>query len=270
MLNLFSSKPPIDEDTVSWMFEIWHWALRNFEADVFFNETVLVFPSNDFFPGRADSVAGMAALIFEHVRKYAGVSHWPCRLVEAGSPLVAPKEVVIAGALRGPGGEAVSPISEDAWLMVPYNPHQVSKPEALIADYAHVLAYYLGTIGKEPPPGGDNSRPAATEILGIFMGFGLMFANSAYTYRGGCGACYNPLAERTAFLSQDEASYALAIFCHLKDIPEREALSGLKKYLRPVFKRAMRDLGRREQALHSLREERRVRAVNDVQRPEPG
>jgi hypothetical protein len=74
------------------------------------------------------------------------------------------------------------------------------------------------------------------------MGFGIMVANSAYTFRGGCGSCYNPLAERSAFLSQDEATFALALFCELKGVSQDAALSYLKKYLRPVFKKACKEI----------------------------
>lgn len=245
MLPLFDKRPPLDEAEIDWLFQSWRWALENFDSDVFFNETILVIPSNDYFPGRENSIPGMARLIFEQVRKYAGVSHWPCRLVEQGAPLIAAQNVVIGGALRGPGGQAVAPQADSAWLTIPYNPHQVGRPEALIADYAQVLAWYLGSMGKVLPPGGEKDWPYATEVLATFMGFGLMVANSAYNYRGGCGSCYNPLAQRQAWLSQDEAVYALAIFAALKDIPDRQVLRELKSYLRPVYRIAIRDIRRR-------------------------
>ncbi len=45
-----------------------------------------------------------------------------------------------------------------------------------------------------------------------------MFANSAFTFRGSCGSCYNPNATRDTYLSEQEATYALAIFAVLKGI----------------------------------------------------
>lgn len=252
MFGLFDKKPVLDEEAVQWLFAAYAWSLRNFDADVFFNETVLVIPSNEYFPGRETSVEGMARLIFEQVRQYAGVQHWPCRLVGPEVPVVAASNVRIEGALRGAKGMITSAPAAESQLMVPYNPHQVTNPEALIADYAHVLAHYLGTMGRELPPGGEENWPYATELLAIFMGFGLMFANSAYSYRGGCGSCYNPLSQRSAFLSQDEATYALAIFSVLKDIPDQRVVNELKKYLRPVYKKAVKEIRERKEDLAKL------------------
>ncbi len=242
MFGLFPRRPILGDTSTEWLFNTYAWALQNFDARVFFHETILVTPTNDHFPGRADSVHGMASLIFDQVRSYAGVTHWPCRLAPPEVSVHSNPQLVLEGPVRGSQALVSTGAEEANILNIPYNPNQVLKPEALIADYAHVLAHYLGTTGSEPPPGGVENWPFATELLAIYMGFGLMFANSAYSYRGSCGSCYNPLAERTAYLSQDEATYALAIFCVLKDIPKQKVLGELKNYLRPVFKRALREV----------------------------
>lgn len=217
--------------------------MRNFNATLFREETSLITPSNEHFPGRADSVAGMAEIIFKNVQTYAGLRHWPCRVVDmTRAHEDQPINLAILGSARG--ANAVLPAEAAALppLLIPYNPHQVGEPEALIASFVHVLAYYLAMTCEEPPPGGEEYRAHATELLGIFMGFGIMFANSAYTFKRGCGSCYNPFAERSAALNQDEATYALAMFCRLKNIPNKQVLPHLKKYLRPIYKRAAREL----------------------------
>ena len=77
-------KPPqlLDEVTVAWMFDSFAWALRNFDARLFLDQTILVTPSNAHFPGSESSAEGMARLVFDRVRLYAGMQHWPCRLVD--------------------------------------------------------------------------------------------------------------------------------------------------------------------------------------------
>jgi len=80
-----------------------------------------------------------------------------------------------------------------------------------------------------------------------------MFANSASVFRGGCGRCHNPLSERTAFLSEDDVTCALALFCVLKEIPVKEALPHLKKHLRSIFKTAVKELSQRNTELDNLR-----------------
>ncbi|WP_455204034.1 hypothetical protein [Kaarinaea lacus] len=254
MLSLFKTKPVLDVDATHWIFDAFTWSLRNFEADVFYNETILVTPTNQHFPGRENSIDGMANLILDQVKQYAGLQHWPCRLLDPNAPVAEePPKVSIAGPLRGAKGIVPATVNEANTLLVPFNPQQISKPEALIASYAHVLAHYLATTTQDPPPGGEEFWPHATEIVAIFMGFGVMIANSAYTFRGGCGSCYNPLAERSAFLSQDEATYALALFCVLKGIPNQDVLPHIKKYLRPTFKNAVKEIKEKAGELAKLK-----------------
>jgi len=106
MFHLFGkSKPLLEDSSVQWLFAAYGWALRHFDAALFFRETRLVLPDNRHFPGRADTLEGMAELIFARVKDYAGVAHWPTRLVLPNScSLVETPQVQIKGALRGPGG----------------------------------------------------------------------------------------------------------------------------------------------------------------------
>lgn len=252
MFGLLKSKPLLEQDATHWLFDTFAWALRNFDARVFFAETTLVTPSNRHFPGRESSAQGMAQLIFDRVKQYAGLQHWPCELVKAEDPrLNTPVALAIEGQARGSKAVATAAAASPS-LIIPYDSHQLAKPEAMIAQYAHILAHYLGQTADEPPPGGATFWPQATELLAVFLGFGIMVANSAYTFRGGCGSCYNPLAERTAYLSQDEAVYALAIFSVLKDISNKEVLPHLKNYLRPVFKNAVKEIRNKPAELQTL------------------
>ena len=255
MFGFLKKQALLEQDTVEWLFDLFAWSLRNFDSDVFYNETILVIPSNKHFPGRVNSVEGMASLIFEQVKEYAGLKHWPCRLVDQNSidSPPQPAKILINGAMRGKNGIESDLIEEEHKLLVAYNPHQLNDPEAMIASYAHTLAHYLGSMAQEPPPGGNEFWPQTTEILAVFLGFGLMFANTASVYRGGgCASCKNPLAERTAFLSQDEVTYALALFCVLKDIPNREVLPHLKKHLRSIFKNAVKEISLKTTELDNL------------------
>ena len=256
MLGFLKTKPVLDDESTLWLFDAFTWSLQNFNAEVFYQQTRLVQPSNQFFPGRESSADGMANLILEQVKNYAGLSHWPSRAADANSSATAPGPVMIENPQRSlsnvAGKVAANTVDGQNELVIPYHPSQLAKPESLIANYATILSYYLAQTADQPPPGGEPFLPQATELVAVFLGFGIMLANSAYTFRGGCGSCYNPLAERSASLSQDEASYALAIFCALKNIPSNEVLPHLKSYLRPVFKRAVNEI-RKSRQLELLR-----------------
>ena len=261
--KLFAPKPPLDEPSIEWIFQVFDWALRWFDAAFFRDQTRLVAPTNEWFPGRATSVHGMAELIFRSTAGYAGMGHWPLRLLPpgAGIPLAPPLQA-LPHPLRGPApaepGTTPAGLRTDfafgAWLPVAYDPALVNNPEALIAGLAQTLAHHLGGAAGEPPPGGGENWPQATEIIAVFLGFGVLFANTAFQFQSrSCGSCGGPSPQRQAFLSQFDITYALALFCALKDIPLREAQRHLKSALRPHLKSCLADVTRRETRLQALR-----------------
>lgn len=253
IFDFLKTTPVLDEESVEWQFAVYEWALRNFDADIFFQQSVLVEPSNQFFPGHADNIEEMAQLIFDKVREYAALQHWPCRLTAEQSCATQAPRIVVAGALRDMKGLIPVDVKEEDSLSILYDPRQVRNPEAIIASYAHTLAHYLGSMAQDTPPGGEDNWPHITEILAVFMGFGLMFANSAFVYRNtSCGSCQPTTVNRTAYLSQYDITYSLAIFCVLKNIPAKDALKNIKKTLRAYFKRAYKDVKKRSAELEKL------------------
>ena len=254
MFGLFNNTPPVDADASRWLLDAFDWALQNFEPEFFGAHPQLVLPSADHFPGKADSIEGMANMVFDKVKAFAGVAHWPTLLVDQTvCPVMQLSQVEIHGALRGPDGVANAAVAAENRLQIPFNPQQVNQPEALIASFAYGVAHHLGPQARTTPPGGPEHQPLLTELLAIYLGFGLMFANSAFTFRGGCGSCYNPAANRHAALSETESTYALAIFATLKDIPDSAITRHLKKHLRGVYRRSLKDLQAHEDELNRMR-----------------
>jgi len=238
--RLLNRVPLLDEAYAGWMFDVYAWALRNFDPDMFRDETILVTPSNEHFPGRANSAEEMAKLIFDRVVAYAGMAHWPLKLLTPDSCVLEPSsEVRLVTAARGSRAAAAAPSPGN--LTLSYEPQHLNNPEVMIAVFAHTLAHYLGSSASEPPPGGVENWPHVTELLAVFLGFGLMFANTALVLpRGGC--CGGPVVRRQAYVSQHDITYALAIFSALKGLPQRDVLPHLKKSLRGHFKKALREV----------------------------
>jgi len=244
LFGLLGRKPVMDEVTAQWMRDTFGWAMRNFDAEVFNGETILVTPSNQHFPDRSDTPHGMADMILHRVKHYAGLERWPTRLIDASTACsITPPRITVDGALRG--AKALAPTAIEGALAIPYNPGHLRDPEVLIADYAYTLAAYLGAQAQEPPPGGAENWPHVTELLAVFLGFGIMMANAANTTKiRSCGSCSGPAVERSNYLSQYDMTYALALFCAMKAIPANEALRHLKSSLRPFFKLAMKEVMR--------------------------
>jgi hypothetical protein len=252
MFDLFKKSPVLDEPSVEWLFEVYNWVLKNFDSDVFYNEVALVTPSNEHFPGRENSVDGMAQLIFNQVKNHAGLGHWPCRLIDQADEdcELPPTELVkILGSLWGAAGESADENAAVARLLITYDANLVGNPEALIASYAQQLAHHMGTMVQDEVPGGIHNWLHMTEVIGVMLGFGTMFANTALIVKsGGCGGCRSG-ANRASALGEADITYAFAIFCVLKGISASEAAPHLKSSLRGLFKRAVKDVIERQEML---------------------
>ena len=233
ILGLFNTQPPLDNDTTDWLFNTYRWAFDNFGNEVFFNQTELILPSNQFFPGQADNAYDMAGIIFDQVKRYSKLENLPCELVAQGSE--ARQQL---GPMIGKDEN-----SENNMAIITYDPVQSRDPESLIATFAHKLAHYLYTRASEPAPGNEDHIPLAIELLAVFMGFGVMMTNTALLSRSmSCASCQGPSTQRMAYLTQHETTYALAIFCALKDIPDKKVTPHLKSSLKSFYRKCSKHI----------------------------
>ncbi len=249
--KLFTSQPILEEESITWIFDVYAWALNQFDAEIFFNETILVAPTNEYFPGEQTSVTGMAELIFSQVQNYAQVQHWQCAVVDH-SQFIPPDLNQLVLPKRTAAATEITNEAQNSVLSIPYDPQMVANPEALISSYAHILAQYLGSQATENPPGGSENWLMVTELLGVFLGFGLMYANSATTAPSSCSSCSAGLATRPSFVSQYDLTYALAIFSVVKKIPEKKVSRHLKKSLKGFLKSAIKDVKSRSREIEKL------------------
>jgi hypothetical protein len=221
---LFNRKPPLDEMSVRWLFDTYHWAFRNFPVNIFFEQTRLVLADDGFFPAGMNSMQGKAELIFERAAQFAGLSHWPWQIVVSshchiGHEVVLPDEA-------GQAFFGARKLIVDRPLPVRYEARLISRREALLASFSQAMAQYLIRTARELPPGGATRWSQAVDLLAIFLGFGVVYANSLPLFLP-AGKDGNRREED--HLSRWDAAYALAIFCVLKGIPRREVLPRLKR-----------------------------------------
>ncbi len=254
LFGMGKKTPLLDEDSIQWMFETFAWGLRYTEPGVFQN-SILVTPSNAHFPGRANSVEEMASLVFHRVVEYAGMAHWPWRLMEASEA----EQLVTSSVPALPEVKRSFSTSRDLagtvteGIPVAYQAHQINDPQVLIGSFAHTLAHYLASAMEETPPGGRENWPHTTELLAVFMGFGIIMSNSAFTNRvRSCGSCAGPIVERMNFLSQHDLCYALAMFARLKNLDAKQVLPYLKKSLRGFYKKSAKDVEARDRLVNNL------------------
>ena len=246
MLNFFKIKPLLTDEDALWILSTFHWALAEFDSEEFFQRTQLIEPSDKFFPGAVDSHQAMASTVFSATLKYTGLSHWPIQLVHpAAFNSQPPPRLNIDFSRpikRNSSTKSINPLPSELPLAITYNINQTLKPVDLNASFAHYISQHLVAQSQLVTIGGKKYFAEATEIVAVFMGFGILMENSAYTFRGSCGRCYNAHANRHASLSEDKMIFALAIFCRLKGIKSDSVNIHLKKYLRRYFKQAIKQI----------------------------
>jgi len=80
------------------------------------------------------------------------------------------------------------------------------------------------------------------DLVACFMGFGVIFANTAYQFKGGCGSCNNRNLNRQAALPELETVYALALFSVIKGVDIKQVKKALKPHLYKPFRQANKEI----------------------------
>lgn len=241
--RIFSKPPLMDPGTTEWIFDTCAWVLTEFGTDPFYSDTDLITPTDKFFSqGTKGSPDELAQSIFSDVRHYAGLDKWPCRLEaqeEDAMQVVAPT-VVMSGAPAGPAGTFSV---QDKEVVITYNPADVARPESLIATFAHELAHYLAFSTEVHPPGGEDFEEHATDLLAVFLGFGIFLTNSVFQFEQYTDVDSQGWSSKSqGYLGQDELLYTLAIFCELKNIDSSEVLEHLRPPYRSHFTKSRREI----------------------------
>ncbi|WP_083690249.1 hypothetical protein [Colwellia sp. UCD-KL20] len=274
ILDLFKTKPVIEDSVHNWIADTYAWAITHLNGDFLKNDSQLILPTNKFYPGRVSSVHEMAQQVFSQTVKYAGMENWPLVLVEPhkASTNEIPK-LSTSRLLRGAsanitianentydsgnlaevsyGGESITRgnIVNKNLIEISYNPAQVNQPQDLVSSFAQILASLLVYHSPELPPGGKEYIPQTIDLVACFMGFGVIFSNTAFQFKGGCGSCNNRQANRQSTLTELETVYCLAVFCQLKNINKSDVLPHLKRHLKSTFKGAVKQLNQQTSEL---------------------
>lgn len=239
MFPWLKPNPIIDSDTANWLIDSLKWTIETFDSRVFAQETQLILPTNTYFPGLVTSEKEMSEAVFSRIIDYAHLTSWPLVLIQP-QEFRPTSQAIINGELDGRNWTTREPIPEN--LAVTYHPAQLNKPQDLIANLVVQISQYLMINKQSSIPVSREQWPQLSEVIGVGLGFGIQIANSAYTFKGGCGSCFNASANRQAFLTENQAIFLLALFSTLKSYKPKQVLQHLKPYLRPLYKRAMKDI----------------------------
>jgi len=257
VLNIFKTPEIVQASTADNIFESFHWLLDNFDASTFIHHTQLVLPNSTFFPDKANNEFDMAKAICQRILEHSALTHWPFKMVPSDEfhqdapPLLALDCSDRPYTLETETAKEIAANSPEP-LLLSYSSTMMKKPMDLVASMSNLIAQHYLLQSRQIPPAGQESFNETAEIISVFMGFGVLVANSAYTFRGSCASCYDARANRSAALSENEAVFALALFTLLKEIPASRATTELKPYLRSTFRKAIKQIKANESAYLEL------------------
>lgn len=226
-LNALSKK--VDADALAQVQQFFRFALVNFDSEYFNRHTVIVLPNGKYFPDKATNPQQLLDQVFARVCQYAGLAHWPFQLRDIRYENLELPPLLGLPNTRGKGSTAV--LASASYLSVGYEPVMIKQAMDLVASFAKSIAQHYLHQSQIPLPQSVHNFNVAAELLSIFMGFGVMIANSAYSFRGGCARCYDPRAVRQASLTEEEALIALAYMLRLKKEEIKSVKLSLKSHL---------------------------------------
>ncbi|MDX2368050.1 MAG: hypothetical protein QNK36_06550 [Colwellia sp.] len=263
--TLFKAKPVIDEESKEWIFDTFAWCIANLDGDFFKDNSELILPNNTFYPGSSSSVDEMANTIFANTSKYTGMTSWPIKLVSSDNFSQKPvPQLSFESTLRGESAIVTAEISDQAsgevsykvegeellstttpsrpTIDIAFHASQLNQPQDLIAYLVQIQASILINQNGMLPPGGKDVLPQTIDLVACFMGFGVIFANTAYQFKGGCGSCNNRNLNRQPALPELETVYALALFCVMKGVDIKPIKKELKSHLYKPFRQAHKEI----------------------------
>ena len=225
-MQFFRPKPPIGRDEFDWLVACFAW-LRAVLKDEHIRPD-FVLPNNPKL-----AAATTAQQLFEAVRSLAGMENWDCRLEN-----VAKREEDLAlGLIEGTGACGTFSL-ENGQAIVRYSSDMLKHPEALAATFAHELCHYLLADAGDPP-GGPDLMEHSTDCAAVYLGFGVLLANSARQFEQQQIVGGSQWRSWTAgYLSEASLVTATAMFANLHQYDLQDAYNALKPHLQKDLRKA--------------------------------
>ncbi len=249
MFGFLKKKPLLSDDRFFFQIDTYKWLLQNFDSNYFYGKCPLILPTEEFFPEIAQGEKIKVNDLFEQVKDYAGMDSWECNLLAQDDDFedLISKELFLGEAGSSPLGTFSI---DEGKPLITYNPELRKKPDNLIATFAHELAHLLIAGCEVEPPDGWENEELVTDLAAIFMGFGLFIANSSFQHgHFSNGQDTGWKSQKSGYLAEHEASFALAIFLKLKNIEFKDVSRYMDANVKTYVKMALLELDQSESFL---------------------
>jgi len=226
----FSPKCAVDEETKRWLEECFQWLIGEFGEEVV-RETLVVLPTEEFFPDRFSMDERDLRVLFDTVCEYMETDAGKFRLCfyENETDALRLKLPFHEGSHQGAAGF----YSESArrYVIGLQTGNQIN-PENLIATMAHEIAHGR-LLGERRISGEDENHEYLADLLTVIFGMGIFNANSAFNFEQFTNSSVQGWqASRQGYLSEEMFGYALAMFAYVR----RETSPPWAKYLKTNVK----------------------------------
>jgi hypothetical protein len=238
----FRRRPTIDQDTAAWHIENMQWLIREFGGADGLAESALVLPKPGFFTFEGEQGHALALRLFDQVKTYCGMSDWEVDLIPDDNPLAVTP--TLAAVMVAPQKHAAGTFEVAGnRVQVTYATSLLSRPDRLIATFAHELAHYLLASATSPPPSDADEMEFLTDLAAVYLGFGVFLANTRFEFEAiSDGPMQGWRWQNSGYLPEADLIYALALFLRAKEMDERSACEALKPHLAKILKRAMSEV----------------------------
>lgn len=248
-MGLFGRAQFLDAEDETWHLDTWGWFLKSFGGLDRLRRSPMVKATAEFFPATEATGEARAAHIFERIKTLADMGDWPCTLLAQPER---PRGHLGVGYLASEKGRPLGTFAvRGDEVSISYDPASLERPVELVATFIHELAHYRLARLHEDGPGGHDMHEYATDLMTVFLGFGLFGANRAFNFKGNR---YGWESSQQGYLRERDWVFALAVFLSLRNETPQAVKNSLKSHLYSGLKSAARYLARNDRLLAPLRE----------------
>jgi hypothetical protein len=254
-MGFFGKKHFLDPEDEAWHLDSWRWMLMHFGGLARLKQSPIVFASSEFFAPTEAMGHVRAEHIFGCVKRHARMEEWPCALI--AQPESVPLRVgELASLKRVSGGMPLGTfkVEKDRTVTISYDLAKLDEPATLIATFAHELAHYRLATVREETPGGHDMHEFATDLMTVFLGFGVFGANGAFNFRQFGGTfSHGWQTSGAGYLRERDWVFALAVFLALRGEETDLLRRHLKRHLYSDLNAATKYLARNPALLEQHR-----------------
>ena len=212
MFGWLTTKPtcPVEPAERTWLESRTRWLVSEFGREAARGAKVIL-PTPEFFPDEYDASEAAGRVLFDRVSGYLGINPAGLELhFFASQP---PPPGVGFHESHGAAGLYEQSIS---CQRIQIDEAHLADPLVLAATAAHELAHVL-LLGQGRLSGEEPDHEQITDLLTIYLGFGVFTANSRVRDRSShTGTTEEWSIRRLGYLGQPQTGYALALWARLR------------------------------------------------------